>query len=474
MPEQLVSIVYSGDIIAPNRQQVVEDFARLFKLDARKAEKILSSSHRVLKKALPLEQAERFRKALSAIGVLVELVPVEDDPEAFLTLEPEPGQSPESMAGETQSPAPENADSPDAAGDPEPAPASNSWSVEGVSEQQQTSVVFAAIQDHGNARRLPFTFTGSGAGFFGIWIVNIVLTVLTLGIYSAWAKVRTHRYFYQHTQVDGHAFEYLGNPIAILKGRLMIVAMLLAYGLCATIFPWVAPVVSVLILLALPWLVASGLRFRMRNSAYRDIRFGFEGGLLRAFQAYPLMFVLVPLSLGLLLPYMFFLQNRYRVDNSRYGIDMFCFNVGAGQYYRIYLQAFVAILITAVVTLAALAVSPFAAILVVLVGYALVITFVQVETWNLMFDNSQLGDHSFSASLQVGAYFSVYFTNILLIVVTLGLFYPWARVRLARYRAAQLLMIARGSLDYYIGCQEQEVGALGEEMAEWFDIDIGF
>ena len=39
-------------------------------------------------------------------------------------------------------------------------------------------------------------FRGKTGEFFGIWIVNVFLTIITLGIYSAWAKVRTNRYFY--------------------------------------------------------------------------------------------------------------------------------------------------------------------------------------------------------------------------------------------------------------------------------------
>ena len=30
-------------------------------------------------------------------------------------------------------------------------------------------------------------FTGKASEYFGIWIVNVLLTILTLGIYSAWA-----------------------------------------------------------------------------------------------------------------------------------------------------------------------------------------------------------------------------------------------------------------------------------------------
>ena len=42
---------------------------------------------------------------------------------------------------------------------------------------------------------MPVEFSGRGGEYFRIWIVNLVLTILTFGIYSAWAKVRTKRYF---------------------------------------------------------------------------------------------------------------------------------------------------------------------------------------------------------------------------------------------------------------------------------------
>lgn len=48
-------------------------------------------------------------------------------------------------------------------------------------------------------------FCGSGSEYFRIWIVNLLLTIVTLGIYSAWAKVRTLQYFYRNTQLGGRA-----------------------------------------------------------------------------------------------------------------------------------------------------------------------------------------------------------------------------------------------------------------------------
>ena len=76
---------------------------------------------------------------------------------------------------------------------------------------------------------VPFEFTGKAREYFRIWIVNVALTICTLGIYSAWAKVRKKRYLYGNTLLQGTSFEYHGDPIKILKGRLIIGGMLLAY-----------------------------------------------------------------------------------------------------------------------------------------------------------------------------------------------------------------------------------------------------
>ncbi len=77
-----------------------------------------------------------------------------------------------------------------------------------------------------------FKFTGQAGEYFRIWIVNICLTLVTLGIYSAWAKVRRKRYFYGNTLLNEAGFDYLADPKAILRGRLIEVA-----PLSWTVFP---------------------------------------------------------------------------------------------------------------------------------------------------------------------------------------------------------------------------------------------
>lgn len=92
----------------------------------------------------------------------------------------------------------------------------------------------------GDIQRL--SFTGSGSEYFGIWIVNILLTIITLGIYSAWAKVRRNRYFYGNTILLGRGFEYHASGGQILIGRLIVFAYLVLYNIMLTFVPLVASV----------------------------------------------------------------------------------------------------------------------------------------------------------------------------------------------------------------------------------------
>src|SRR2546427_10839481 len=116
-------------------------------------------------------------------------------------------------------------------------------------------------------------FTGTATEYFRIWIVNLFFTLATLGIYSAWAKVRKRRYFYGSTRLAGESFDYFASPKASLNGRLIAVAIFAIYALAGELYPlsrhafWGAGV------RALPWLVGWALAFHSRHSAYPGLRF---------------------------------------------------------------------------------------------------------------------------------------------------------------------------------------------------------
>jgi len=137
---------------------------------------------------------------------------------------------------------------------------------------------FSASAAHTVSRvHLPFEFRGNGGEYFRIWIVNLLLTIVTLGIYSAWAKVRRLRYFYGNTYLDGHSFEFHGRPLAILKGRLIVFAAYLVFAFSAQLKPAIAFVMIPLAIFGVPWIIMKSRLFQTRMTSYRNIRFNFHG-----------------------------------------------------------------------------------------------------------------------------------------------------------------------------------------------------
>ena len=179
------------------------------------------------------------------------------------------------------------------------------------------------------------SFTGSGKEYFGIWIVNILLTILTLGIYSAWAKVRRNRYFYGNTVLLGRAFEYHAKGKQIFIGRLIVFAYLIVYNILLTRAPFVGiahrrrhfP-------LAFPGSIMRGLRFSARVTSYRNIRFDFAGRVGGAFVAFMAGPALAFLSLGILAPLASRWMYRYIGNNLRYGGRAFATDPKLGPIYQ--------------------------------------------------------------------------------------------------------------------------------------------
>src|ERR1051325_6661381 len=125
--------------------------------------------------------------------------------------------------------------------------------------------------------RYPVEFTASAGEYFRIWIVNLALSIVTLGIYSAWAKVRKRRYFYSHTRIDGEGCEYLANPVAILKGRLIAFALFGVFYAVSHFAPLYQWILWIPLAIAAPWLMVRSLAFNAYNTAYRNIRLRFHG-----------------------------------------------------------------------------------------------------------------------------------------------------------------------------------------------------
>jgi uncharacterized membrane protein YjgN (DUF898 family) len=336
-------------------------------------------------------------------------------------------------------------------------------------------------------RELRFQFTGNTGEYFRIWIVNTLLSILTLGIYSAWAKVRTRQYFYAHTKLDGSSFEYLANPVKVLIGRVIaVLALALLLGSQYYSLP-VYLVVLGLFVLAMPWVLVKALAFNAHNSAYRNIRFAFTGGPGEAFGRYLGMLLVYAATCGLGLPYAQWNMTSFIVTRHLFGDLRPEWVTKPGQYFRVYLLALLislpayGLLVTLVFLNVEAGQSPgelqsaMLAPLIAVYAFLLVpAAFINARIANLVYGGIRLGEHRLSCQQRGRDILWLYASNLVAILCTLGLAIPWAKVRLARYRAECLTLWAAGPLRLE-RLFETKANAVGEGFTDLGDVgfDIG-
>jgi uncharacterized membrane protein YjgN (DUF898 family) len=346
---------------------------------------------------------------------------------------------------------------------------------------------------------LPFEFRGSGGEYFRIWIVNLLLTIVTLGIYSAWAKVRRLRYFYGNTYLDGQSFEYHGRALAILKGRLLVFAAYIAFVTMVQFQYTAMLLLSIPVFLFLgPWIIQRSRLFQMRMSSYRNLRFDFHGTYGGALAAFIGWYFLTALTLGIMTPSWLRKRVEYTLDNVAYGTQQFSFLTSAGRYYAF-------CYITFGLTLAAYALFFFACykfgffdrpndahtlptmsgvllsgglrLWLTMLGFAvaglMIYGYFEASFLNASYGGVQIGSNYVRSRLQIVPLVSIYVTNLLGIIFTLGLFYPWAKVRQVRYQLENTAIDSDGNLSAFTASASQGAAAFGQEAGDFFNVDFG-
>ena len=352
----------------------------------------------------------------------------------------------------------------------------------------------AAAKDKAVPILYEFEFRGTGSEYFRIWIVNLALTILTLGVFSAWAKVRTWRYFYGNTFVGGHALDYHASPWRILIGRAIAVSLFIGYEVTVAFKPMYALPWYLVAGFAFPWLVVASLRFNARNTSYRNVRFNFVGKYFEALIAY----VIWPLAgfstLFLLTPAARRARDFYYINHHTFGGRRFHTDFTPWNIYSIYLFGFF-LLVTLAALVAAgfwanvyvlakghsllssttgrVAVS-FAIVLIAYFAFLMLAPAINTMVINLSLNNAWLdGRHKVQSRISplIVAWITV--TNGFLVLITLGLFYPWARVRLRRYETAKLALLMDGDINEYASETFATQSAVGEEIGSFFAFDFG-
>lgn len=339
-------------------------------------------------------------------------------------------------------------------------------------------------------------FRGSAGEYFGIWIVNILLTIITVGIYSAWAKVRRNRYFYGNSFVDGQSFDYHAKGLQIFIGRAIVFGYIIAYNVLLTVSPIAGGILALLMLVLLPWIVMRSLRFNARVTSYRNIRFDFVGKTGGAFFAIIVGGLVSFFSLGILAPFASRWLYRYIFNNLRYGDRAFETDPKIGALYRVWLPAFLLMIVGAAVGAVVgifgyygaegledataepemrLILAIYGALIPAFLLWGIAAIFYRIGVRNVVMNATRFDTrHSLFSDLGRLRYFWIVVSNLVVSVVTFGLMRPWAAVREHRYVIEHSGIVVDGELDDVISSMQASGSAVTAEYLDLEGFDFGF
>jgi uncharacterized membrane protein YjgN (DUF898 family) len=372
--------------------------------------------------------------------------------------------------------------------------------------------------------RLPIRFTGSGSEYFRIWIVNLLLMLVTLSLYYPWAKVRRLRYFYGNTLVGEHPLGFHADPRRMLRGYLLVALLLALYSAAGHFSPTAGLFAFLIVAAVWPALLKASLQFRLANTSWRGLRFRFRGDVRGAYLALlpffvpgmlmvgalalvpdpehpPIWFAAVPLlavfaTLGFI-PWWWWRLKKYQHDHYAYGPEQSRLHTGTGSFYGVFAEtlgvATAASIVVMIVVGIVVAIAVFAATQVrggrslaiglAIVGFVIGMLLMQLvpkpyftaKMQNLLWSKTASGAAGFTSALRFWPLFGLTLKNWLLMICTLGLYWPFAAVAMQRLRAESVQLVLQVDPQTLADEGRALAGdAAGDAAGDLFGLDIGF
>ena len=333
-----------------------------------------------------------------------------------------------------------------------------------------------------------FSFQGSGGGYFPVWLVNILLTVFTAGLFLPWAMVRARRYFYENTELAGARFSYHATGGAIFVGWICLALLYVVFVINAVYENTFLTLCMVLLFIAFaPFLIMQGLRYQLLMTKLNGLRFSFKASPLRAWWVMlgcPLLIaILVTAVMGLVFTIAGSSQSMTGIivgivlsvlvglvgtalmqgiyaPSCKPSICSLIVDIKTCTF--IYLKAmllFVPFIAVALIMLApvmtqmlhysvygmnsqeemlsfliSLIMSVLLPYFIYMIGILVCFSFAFVKLRNYAYQQMSLeGGITFRSTASVGSFVWIILSNFMVCGITFGLAWPWAKVRLTRY-----------------------------------------
>jgi uncharacterized membrane protein YjgN (DUF898 family) len=302
-------------------------------------------------------------------------------------------------------------------------------------------------------------WSGKGFELLKIVLVNVLLRVITLGIYHFWAKTRTRNYVWSHVGYNGDRFEYTGDGKDLFIGFLKaLLATAIVAGITFGInwglqFPSVTIITNLIFFVFVYFLVGVGMygarRYLLSHTRWRSIRFGLAGSTIEYGWRFLLHSILLVPTFFLYYPFMQNYLRTYTINHTWFGTEKFSYEGSAWDYFGTF----------------------FLCILLFPFTVSLSYYWYQARVMRYVADQVTLGDVTFSMDCSGFDVLGLKMVNAFLLSISFGLAYPWVVSRKINFLKRHLTI--HGELDYSsVGQSAQAVPETGEGLIEVFGNNV--
>ncbi len=331
------------------------------------------------------------------------------------------------------------------------------------------------------------TYDGKLGDLYAIYLRHLVLMLLTLGWSRFWGRTRIRRYLWNHFAILGDRFEYRGRGLELLIGFVLALLVLAAWGgLMYVVWIYVfheKPFASFglfdifslsVALIGFPLAYVgqyAGLSYRLSRTRWRGIRCYLAGSAWRYGAVATFLTFANTMTGQLLTPVVSVNLARPRISNVRFGTLPFAFAGSAGDIYGRFLGYYflniVAWLVAAGIAFAAIggtveglgistddflklfskpSLRSILLIIAILAGVYVIFSLLilplrcwwQAYLFRYLVARSRAGNVLFATAISTRQMWGFLVLNYLIVLLTLGLGWPWVLHRTLKLIAREL------------------------------------
>jgi len=315
--------------------------------------------------------------------------------------------------------------------------------------------------EEGGDRSHPLAFYGTGGDLFGIQMVNMLLTIVTLGVYYFWGKVKVRQYILSQTEFEGDRFTYHGTGKELLLGFLkasvlffipLILLNIVPDIIGSTVVKIIAVILTYLLLiLFIPYAMVGARRYRLSRTSWRGIRFSLRGKMWEFMKLFMWGSFLTTITLGLYYPIFETRRYGFLISHSYFGNQNFNFKGTGRELFGPYLLA----------------------LLLVLPTLGLYWFWFLARKQRYFWEHTSFDTLRFRSTVTGRSLLNLVIGNFILIIITLGVAFPWILVRRVRFACDYLVPEGPLALEK-IRQEAQAASATGEALGGFMDAGLDF